>query len=253
MKQFISFSGGVESRTMAILYGNKADAIFSDTGSEHDELYKQLEDVEAKIRAFHGNDFKIIKVKNSQYASLEAYIREYKFFPSFQSRFCTRLFKIEPIDNYLKQFKEEGVELMIGLNAEEGDKRTGNHGLLKHVKYSYPLYEDDISRTMCKTILTAANILPEFPVYMQRGGCKFCYYKSKKEYAAMALMNKKEFNEVVDLEEALQDKRKDYYAIRDGIKNMKDFGDLANNTIFTPEEMYPVTNDITSCGVFCNR
>ena len=40
-KQYISFSGGVESRTMALLYGDKADAIFSDTGSEHDELYEE--------------------------------------------------------------------------------------------------------------------------------------------------------------------------------------------------------------------
>lgn len=35
MKRFISFSGGVESRTMAVLFGNKADAIFADTGAEH--------------------------------------------------------------------------------------------------------------------------------------------------------------------------------------------------------------------------
>ena len=253
MKKFISFSGGVESRTMAILYGNKADAIFSDTGSEHDELYKQLEDVEEKIRAFHGNDFKIVKVKNEQYGTLEEYIRFSKFFPSFHARFCTRMFKIEPIDKYLKQFKEEGVELMIGLNAEEGDKRTGNHGLLKHVKYSYPLCDDNISREMCKTILTAAKILPAFPVYMQRGGCKFCYYKSKREFAAMSLMNKKEFSEVVALEEAIQDKKKAHYSIRDGIDNMKDFGKAQSNTIFTPEEMYPIKNDVTSCGVFCNR
>ncbi len=253
MKKFISFSGGVESRTMAILYGSKADAIFADTGSEHDELYSQLEEVEKKIRNFHQNDFKIIKVKNEKYESLESYIRETKFFPSFKSRFCTRMFKIEPIDNYLKQFKDEGVELMIGLNAEEGDMRTGNHGLLKHVKYSYPLHDDNINRTLCKKVLESAEILPNFPVYMQRGGCKFCYYKSKKEYAAMALMEANEFNEVATLEEDIQDERKKWYAIRDGIKNMRDFGVMSKNVIFTPEEMYPVINKTTSCGVFCNR
>jgi len=32
MKKFLSFSGGVESRTMAILFGKNADAIFADTG-----------------------------------------------------------------------------------------------------------------------------------------------------------------------------------------------------------------------------
>ena len=43
---FISFSGGVESSTMCVLFGNKADAIFSDTGFEHDEIYKRIDLVE---------------------------------------------------------------------------------------------------------------------------------------------------------------------------------------------------------------
>lgn len=253
MKTYISFSGGVESRTMAILFGDRANAIFSDTGSKHQELYNQLDGVEQKIRAFHNNDFRVIKVKNEKYESLEEHIREGKFFPSFKRRFCTRMFKIEPIDNYLKQYKEEGVTLMIGLNADEADKRTGNHGLLPFVKYTYPLVELGITRKMCMDILSSADIVPNFPPYMQRGGCKFCYYKSKKEYAAMVLMNPKEFDEVVALEEDIQDKREKHYHIIDSIPNLKEFKKQAQSVLFSAEEMYPVINTDTSCGVFCNR
>lgn len=253
MKQFISFSGGVESRTMAILFGKNADAIFADTGSEHDALYAQIDDVERKIREFHGNDFKIIKVKNNKYESLEHAIREKKFFPSFTSRFCTKDFKIDPIDNYLKKFKDEGTTIMIGLNADEADKRVGNHGLLPFVKYSYPLVENGITRKMCLSILKAAGILPNFPVYMQRGGCKFCYYKSKKEYEAMALMNEAEFDQIIELEEAIQDNRENYYHIIPSIKNLREFKEWSKSVLFTAEEMYPVINDATMCGVFCNR
>ena len=46
IKNFISFSGGVESTTMCVLFGKDADAIFSDTGFEHDEIYKRIELVE---------------------------------------------------------------------------------------------------------------------------------------------------------------------------------------------------------------
>lgn len=252
-KQYISFSGGVESRTMALLFGNKADAIFSDTGSEHDELYRQLENVEKVIRDFHGNNFKIIKVRNEKYKSLEIYIRESSFFPNFQARFCTRMFKIEPIDNYLKKYKDEGVELMIGLNSDEADLRTGNYGLLPFVNYSYPLLENGISRQMCLQILDSAGINPKFPPYMQRGGCKFCYYKSKKEYEAMAILNEKEYDEVANLEAEIQDKRDKFFHIISSIPNLRDFKAKAKSVLFKPEEIYPTINNATKCGIFCNR
>jgi len=39
IKKFISFSGGVESTTMCLLYGKGATAIWCDTGAEHKEMY----------------------------------------------------------------------------------------------------------------------------------------------------------------------------------------------------------------------
>jgi len=167
MKQFISFSGGVESSTMCILFGNKANAIFADTKYEHDKLYERIEKVESAVRKFHGNDFKIIKVQKNE-GGLPQYIRDQKYYPSFQSRFCTRIFKIEPIDDYLKQFENEGAEIMIGLNADETDSRIGNHGLLPFVTYSYPLIDNGITREMCYEILKAADLSTNFPPFMKR-------------------------------------------------------------------------------------
>ena len=46
MKQFISFSGGVESTTMCVLFGSRGDAIFADTGFEHSILYEHIDKVE---------------------------------------------------------------------------------------------------------------------------------------------------------------------------------------------------------------
>ena len=53
MKKFISFSGGVESSTMCVLFGNNADAIFSDTGFEHKEIYDRIDLVEKWCKEFH--------------------------------------------------------------------------------------------------------------------------------------------------------------------------------------------------------
>jgi hypothetical protein len=252
MKQFISFSGGVESSTMCVLFGEKADGIFSDTGFEHDEIYKRIDLVETWCKKFHRQDFKIHRIRNNKYNSLRDYIIKAKYLPSFSSRYCTRMFKIEPIDKFLEQFKSDGVELMIGLNVDEINQRTGNHGNKKFVKYSYPLADAKITREGCKIILKHANLLPEFPVYMQRGGCRGCYYKSKKEYEAMALLNPKEFNDIENLENTIQDKRKDFFSIIPNIK-MSQLKQNANNLIFTADQIYPTVNDVTKCGVFCNR
>lgn len=252
MKSFISFSGGVESTTMCVLFGNKADAIFADTGFEHDKLYQRIETVKQTVRQFHNNNFKIIKVKRDG-ETLPDYIKSSKFYPSFQSRFCTRMFKIEPIDDYLKQFENEGAELMIGLNADEIDHRTGNHGNLPFIKYAYPLADNGITRSMCIEILIAAGLMPNFPPYMQRGGCIGCYYKSKKEFEAMAILSPDEYDFVADLESEIQDKRDKFYHIVDSIPNLKDFKSHAQSILFQPGEIYPVINNATKCGVFCNR
>ena len=124
MKSFISFSGGVESSTMCVLFGNKADAIFADTGFEHQQIYDRIEIVEKWVQKFHRPDFKIYKVKNEKDGTLPEYILKSHFYPNFKTRYCTRMFKIEPINKYLKQFENEGVEVMIGLNADKVGQRT---------------------------------------------------------------------------------------------------------------------------------
>jgi len=109
MKKFISFSGGVESTTMCILYGADAKAIWADTGSEHKKMYERIDTVEAQIQAIHPT-FEIIKLigvpykyKNVQYDKLEELAIAQAFMPSQQKRYCTYNFKIKPIDKFLKE------------------------------------------------------------------------------------------------------------------------------------------------------
>lgn len=250
MEKFISFSGGVESTTMCLLFGNEADAIFADTGFEHVKLYEHIEKVERYVKLHIRPSFKIVIVKRNG-ESLPEYIRSSKYYPSFQSRYCTRMFKIEPIDNYIKELGE--VELMIGLNADEIEMRTGNHGNIKSVIYSYPLADKGINRKTCLYILHEVGLEPNYPAYMKRGGCKGCYFKSKKEFEAMAILEPDEYDEIADLEAEIQDVRDKFYHIVDSIPNLKHFKRHAQSILFKPEEIYPVKNDATKCGVFCAR
>lgn len=245
MKSYIAFSGGVESTTMVAMFHKIATPVFTDTGWEHDELYQQIEKVEKHF------GIEVVRVKRKDGVTLPQYIEEKKFYPSFRARFCTRMFKIEPMDDFLAE--KVPCEIMIGLNAEEADRRTGNYGLQDGVTYSYPLVDLGVTRQSCMLLLKELGILPQFPRYMQRGGCVGCFYKSKREYAAMAKQSPVEADSIIALEEAIQDERGKYYAVRDGIKNMRRFIEQARSQMefeFVQDDELVVPD---ACGVFCRR
>jgi hypothetical protein len=71
----------------------------------------------------------------------------------------------------------------------------------------------------------------------------------------MAAINPAEFDIVLALEESLNNHlttRKKFFTILPG-KRMSDIKEEAETCLFKPEEIYPTINDVTKCGVFCNR
>lgn len=252
MKKFISFSGGVESTTMCILYGKGAVGIWCDTGAEHQEMYQRIEHVESELKKLHDGDFSIIKVKNNKHKGLEDYAKQVKFMPSGQRRYCTRMFKIEPIDDFLKTQGE--CELLIGFNADE-DGRVGNLEKMSNVNYRYPLIDDGYDRADCEIILKKNNLHPNFPAYMKRGGCRMCFFKSEKEYKALYYLNKPEFDEIVKFEKDIQDKRLKFYSIMPSGKSLVQLAEECQNEMdFNYEEMYNSLKDSgKTCGAFCHR
>lgn len=261
MEKFISFSGGVESTTMCILYGKGNKAIWCDTGAEHKEIYDRIDYCERALKQIHGNDFEIIrlkanvKVKGKYVSSLVDAITGWLYMPSQGRRWCTSKFKIEPIDEFLKQQGE--CELMIGLNADE-EKRTGNWGLMSNVKYTYPLQEDDLTREDCEDILKQYNLMPDFPFYMNRGGCFMCIYKSVSEYKAMYVFDRETFNRVKQLEEKVQDKRKKFFAISVNQVQMNKIqsiveSEIRNWGIDAVKDFYKKIEQKQACGAFCHR
>ena len=121
MNYFVSVSGGLDSTALAIIcsvndpeYNWKY--IFADTGDEFYQVYDHLDKMEKVL------GIEIIRVKNEKY-TLKEYELKQKYFPSPKARFCTRMFKIQPIEEYLDNC---GLyKLAIGLRYDE-DMRLGN-------------------------------------------------------------------------------------------------------------------------------
>lgn len=257
MNKYISFSGGVESTTMCVLYGKGASALWVDTGAEHDKMYERINYIENKLKALHDGDFQLIRLKGKKkykgitYHSLIELIKELKVMPSQQMRYCTNYFKVQPIDKYLKDAGE--CILMIGFNADE-EGRTGNMEKLKNVKYSYPLIEDGYTRADCEDILSEHDLHPNFPPYMLRGGCRMCFFKTEKEYKAMYHLNKEEFMTVMEFEESIQDRRKKFYSIMGNEKSLRQLAAECDNEIFDTKILYEdYKKSGRSCGAFCHR
>lgn len=257
MKKYISFSGGVESRTMALLYGKGATLLFSDTDAEHNALYAETEKFVELCKEWHKGDIEFVKViptanhKGIEINGLMNYIKETKFFPNQMSRFCTRIFKVEAIDKYLKDKGQ--CKLLIGFNADE-ENRLGSLEKMPNVVYDYPLVRAGWGRDDCENFLRHYGLHPHFPAYMSRGGCKMCFFKSVKEYKAMYYLDREEFNEVMQLEESLQDKRGKFYAIHSSGKTMRQIMNECQNELpFDFTEIYKDANKKTTCGAFCMR
>lgn len=258
LKKFIAFSGGIESSAMCVLYGGDAQPIFTDTGWEHKLMLARIDMFEAALKVIHGPASHVIRIraKNVEQTganTLPEYIRARRFAPSPQARFCTRLFKIKPMDDFLSSQGE--CEVMIGLNADEADDREVNYGECSNVTYRYPLIDAGMSRADCGRILAEMGLLPDFPPYMNRGGCVGCFYKSKKEHEAMALFAPDESYTNAELEEAIQDKRGRYYHIHPEIPNMREFIEqVRHGQLFSKEEMYQGKQpEGRGCGAFCHR
>lgn len=248
---------------MCLLYGKGATAIFCDTGDEHRELYERLDFLETALTDLHGGDFRIVrikpnpKIKGVLVEKLSEGIKAKTFMPSPTARYCTSRFKIEPIEAFLKSQGE--CELLIGLNAAEepGGVRVGNHSKLKNVTYRYPLFEDGYDRADCEALLRSHGLHPNFPIYMSRGGCKFCFYKSKAEYKALYLLDRPTFQEGWELEKSVQDRRTKYFsilpnttfqAIADEVEREKSlWGEKQVIEFYRPQAVTKV------CGVFCHR
>jgi 3'-phosphoadenosine 5'-phosphosulfate sulfotransferase (PAPS reductase)/FAD synthetase len=255
--KYISFSGGVESTTMCVLYGKGAKAIWVDTGAEHKEMYDRIDFVESKIKELHGGDFELIRLKGKgrykgvDYENLEEMVVVQKFMPSQQRRYCTYYFKIKPIDDFLIDAGE--CELMIGFNYDE-QGRTGNLEMNANVKYLYPLIENGLTRDDCEDVLKLHGLHPNFPVYMLRGGCRMCFFKSEKEYRAMYHLNKKEFEEVMIFEEKIQDERKKFYSIMGNGKSLRQLSKECESELFVDPGLYDsYKKEAKACGAFCRR
>lgn len=244
---YVAFSGGIDSTALALAMP-EAIPVFSDTGWEFDELYRHIE----RFEQITGR--RVEKVR-SQHGTLPNYIRTSKYLPGHRARFCTRMFKIEPMNNWLASHLP--ATLCIGLRADEpADMRIGNLSEIEGLSIDYPYRRWGWTRRDCILKCLEYNLLPRYPVYMARGGCKGCFYKRYAEVKAMAQLVPDILDELGELETEVQDERNSM-AIMFPNAGRTIAEIQAQPALFDLSEVYKAAGDNSdkeeACGLFCHR
>lgn len=106
MKILVSFSGGKDSQACLIQAfkqygGGNLTAVFCDTGWEHPDTYKHVNDVCLQMGV------RLITLK-SKYDFVSLAVHK-KRFPSTNARFCTSELKMKPMIDYVLSLKESCI------------------------------------------------------------------------------------------------------------------------------------------------
>lgn len=243
MVEYVAFSGGVDSTALALLMPD-AELLFTNTGWEFPHVYEHLE----RFELVTGRE--VTRIVNESYpGGIPEYIEYSKFMPSHGARYCTAKFKIIPMNKYLP----DGAIVNVALRADE-PARVGN--LSECIVVKYPLREKGYTRLDCVKACVEADLLPRYPPYAARGGCKGCFYKRKSEVIAMQMLIPDVVGELRLLEESVQDERGRYFHMFPNV-GMSIADIQAQEPLFDFSEAYQQAGDTSdygqACGLFCNR
>ena len=182
--------------------------LFSDLGNEWDETYSHLEFVK-KICQEEGIEYvrlvpevhrgKRLFGENRTYTRLLDYLMDVKAVPGKApngKRLCTELFKVETIQDYLKErFENEDLVVLIGFGSDEKSRIKRGENTVPGWTNRFILDEADMCR--CKSIEYLRKIGWPVP---RRSGCTFCPFAKKMDFQVQAAVYPKQWETTVALE-----------------------------------------------------
>jgi len=186
-------SGGKDSSALAVYMRDKVpemEYFFCDTGAELPETYAYI----AKLEVVLGK--KIARLNSSR--GFDHYFEVFKgCLPSPQMRWCTKLLKIKPLEEWLGD--DESVSY-VAIRADESH-RKGHVSSRPNITTRYPFIDGGIDLDGVNRILEEAGIgLPDYYKWRTRSGCYFCFFQRKAEWVGLAKNHPDLFKQAVAIE-----------------------------------------------------
>lgn len=218
--RYLSLGAGVQSSALLILSAEgiipRADfAIFADTQNEPLWVYEHLERLE------EWSPIKIVRVtegcisddviarhrgKRKRFAAIPAFTANADGGCGILRRQCTREYKIEPIQRYVKsqmgyakgQVVKDKAIAMIGISLDEADRMAPSRE--RWITKEYPLVDERLSRAKCIDIIRSTGF--EAP---KKSACVFCPYHSDAYWFDIKKNYPQEWEKAVRIDEEIRD------------------------------------------------
>lgn len=206
VRHIVNISGGKDSAALAIYLQQNfpqlpTEYVFCDTGCELPETYEYLEQLEGLLGKIivKINAYKILNVRDKPGRTpfdICLYEIYNGFLPSARCRWCTRMLKIKPFEDYVS---DSQVYSYIGIRNDEdreGYKMNKSPQISnkKDIIPVYPLKDEKITLSDVRSILTDSGIgLPKYYKWRSRSGCYFCFYQRIGEWQGLLENHPKEF------------------------------------------------------------
>lgn len=198
-RQIVPLSGGKDSTALAIYLSQNYAAIrfefvFCDTGAELPETYDYLTRLEyvlgCEIKRISALELLQLRAKPGRTAfDVMLYEHFAGFLPSVRSRWCTRMLKIHPYEQFIGS---DPAYSYIAIRADED--RAGYTGDGKPVLLSeqpnivpvYPFKDQGLRLPDIQQLLDDSGLgAPRYYEWRSRSGCYFCFYQQIAEWQGL--------------------------------------------------------------------
>jgi len=220
IRHIISVSGGKDSAALAVYMKQNypqipVEYVFCDTGCELPETYDFLERMEALLGV------EVVRLNALATLGIEAkpgrnpfdvWLNEIYggFLPNPRSRWCTRVLKIKPFEDYVG---DDYAYSYIGIRGDEDregytPKKPPRISDRPNIIPVYPFKDDGLGLVEIKQILDDSGLgLPDYYQWRSRSGCYFCFYQQLAEWQGLEEQHPELFEKAKDYEKVKNGKQ----------------------------------------------
>lgn len=201
----LGISSGKDSAALAVWMAVNhpeldIEYFFTDTGKELPEVYEFL----GRLEGFLGKPITYL----NPHRDFDYWLRVFhNFLPSPQTRWCTRVMKLEPFREWTKPMLDAGDEVYsyVAIRADE-EHRTGMQDKHPNFHLVLPFREAGVDKADVYEILDSAGIgLPAYYEWRSRSGCTFCFFQQKIEWVHLLEHHPDKFAEAMAYEKSAVD------------------------------------------------
>ena len=199
-RHVLGISGGKDSAALAVWMRDKhpelnIDYFFTDTGEELPEVYEFL----GLLEGYLGKPI----VRLNPRRDFRFWLREYNhFLPSPQSRWCTRMLKLRPFEEWTKPWLAAGDKVVsyVAIRADE-EYREGYSAKVPNLIVRLPFREAGVDKAGVVDILESSGVgYPKYYEWRSRSGCTFCFFQQKIEWVRLKEHHPKAYESAKELE-----------------------------------------------------